>query len=264
MTATPPFDPRRFESAALHYRAGRIPYPPRLIRRIAELVGLRESHRVLDLGCGPGQLAIAFSFFAGEVVGVDPEPQMLAVASHAAQGLAANVRFREGSSFDLDPALGRFRLVTMGRSFHWMDRADTLRKLDEMIDPGGAVALFGDHHLDVPENEWHREWRTVIDHYARDDAGRGRRREPSWLSHERVLLASPFAHLERISVIGRHVSNVASLIERARSMSSLSRERIGERLDDLERDLKTLLTRAASDGVLTEIIEWTVLSGRRD
>ena len=68
MTATPPFDPRRFESAALHYRAGRIPYPPRLIRRIAELVGLRESHRVLDLGCGPGQLAIAFSFFAGEVV----------------------------------------------------------------------------------------------------------------------------------------------------------------------------------------------------
>jgi SAM-dependent methyltransferase len=208
---------------------------------------------VLDLGCGPGQLAIAFGFFAGEVVGVDPEPQMLAVASNAAQGLTPNVRFREGSSFDLDPALGRFRLVTMGRSFHWMDRVDTLRKLDEMIDPEGAVALFGDHHLDVSENEWHREWRTVIDHYAGDDASRGGRRDPSWLSHERVLLASPFAHLERISVIGRHV----------RSMSSLSRERIGERLDDLERNLKTSLIRAASDGMLTELIEWTVLSGRR-
>jgi predicted RNA methylase len=70
MTGTSPFDPHRFETAALHYRAGRIPYPPRLIRRIAEVVGLREDHRVLDLGCGPGQLAIAFGFFAGEVVGV--------------------------------------------------------------------------------------------------------------------------------------------------------------------------------------------------
>ena len=65
----------------------------------------------------------------------------------------------------------------------------------------------------------------------------------------------PFSHLERISVIGRHVSSVSSLIARARSMSSLSRERIGERVDDLERDLKTLLARAASDGMLTEIIE---------
>ena len=87
MTATPPFDPRRFESAALHYRAGRIPYPPRLIRRIAELVGLRESHRVLDLGCGPGQLAIAFGFFAGEVVGVDP-------AANACSRIACRARPR--------------------------------------------------------------------------------------------------------------------------------------------------------------------------
>ena len=98
MTATPPFDPRRFESAALHYRAARIPYPPRLIRRIAEVMGPRDSHRVLDLGCGPGQLAIAFGFFAGEVVGVDPEPQMLAVASLAAQGLASET-FEDGRSF---------------------------------------------------------------------------------------------------------------------------------------------------------------------
>jgi cyclopropane fatty-acyl-phospholipid synthase-like methyltransferase len=27
------------------------------------LVGLREDHRVLDLGCGPGQLAIGFGYF---------------------------------------------------------------------------------------------------------------------------------------------------------------------------------------------------------
>jgi hypothetical protein len=45
----PPFDPDRFREAAAYYRGGRIPYPPRLIRRVAEVVGLREDHRVLDL-----------------------------------------------------------------------------------------------------------------------------------------------------------------------------------------------------------------------
>jgi ubiquinone/menaquinone biosynthesis C-methylase UbiE len=58
-----------------------------LIRRVADVVGLREDHRVLDLGRGPGQLAIGFGYFAGEVIGVDPEPRMLAPGANAAQGL---------------------------------------------------------------------------------------------------------------------------------------------------------------------------------
>ena len=33
--------------------------------------------RVLDLGCGPGTLAIPMAGFAGEVVAVDVEPEML-------------------------------------------------------------------------------------------------------------------------------------------------------------------------------------------
>jgi 2-polyprenyl-3-methyl-5-hydroxy-6-metoxy-1,4-benzoquinol methylase len=111
------FEPHRFQNAATHYRRGRTPYPPKLIRRVAEVMELREQHRVLDLGCGPGQLAIGFAYFCGEVIGIDPEPQMLAIASSAAEGLAPNVTFRLGSSFELDRALGSFRLVTMGRSF---------------------------------------------------------------------------------------------------------------------------------------------------
>jgi cyclopropane fatty-acyl-phospholipid synthase-like methyltransferase len=45
-----------------------------LIRRVADVVGLREDHRVLDLGCGPGQLAIGFGYFAGEVIGAPACP----------------------------------------------------------------------------------------------------------------------------------------------------------------------------------------------
>jgi len=68
---------RRFRSAAQYYLAGRPFYSSLLIRRV---VGLNATHRVLDLGCGPGQLAAAFGPFVGEVIALDPEPEMLEIA----------------------------------------------------------------------------------------------------------------------------------------------------------------------------------------
>jgi hypothetical protein len=165
----------------------------------------------------------------------------LQIGARAAEGLTPNVTFRLGSSFELDRALGSFRLVTMGRSFHWMDRAETLRTLDGMIDSGGAVALFRESHVDVQENDWYQEWRIITARYAKDDPARTQRHDSRWLSHEQVLLSSPFSRLETVSFIGRHLTTVDGLIERARSMSSLVRERIGEQSDQLEQDLRMLL-----------------------
>src|SRR5689334_4893420 len=113
-----PLDPDRYRTAAAHYEQGRVPYAPELIRRVAEVTGLRPRHRVLDLGCGPGPLARRFAPLAREVVAMDPTPEMLS-AARALAGTATNIRFVAGSSYDLGPALGSFHLVVMGRSFHW-------------------------------------------------------------------------------------------------------------------------------------------------
>ncbi|MGH7068588.1 MAG: class I SAM-dependent methyltransferase, partial [Acetobacteraceae bacterium] len=226
-------------------------------------VGLGDADRVLDLGCGPGQLAIGFGYLAGDVIGLDPEPRMLAAATAAALGLSPNVQFRQGSSYSLDATLGRFRLITMGRSFHWMDRAATLDRLDEMTERDGAVALFHDTHLEVPENDWRKRWREIIERYASDDPLRQRRRAGTWRSHEAILLESPFCRLERVSLVERLVSTNATLIERALSMSSTSRARIGERVDSLLQDLSRLLAEVAPSGTVTEVLEWSALIARR-
>jgi hypothetical protein len=52
-----------------------------------------------------------------------------------------NVGFVLGSSHDLSPAMGEFRVATMGESFHWIDRDQVLATLYEMIAEGGGVAL---------------------------------------------------------------------------------------------------------------------------
>ena len=149
--AATPFTPERYRSA--HYEHGRIPYAPSLIRRVAEVTGLGSEHRVLDLGCGPGPLARGFAPLVREVVAIDPSPEMLSEARVLA-GQGSNIRFVTGSSYEVDPVLGHFHLAVMGRSFHWMDRVDTLMRLDKTIESAGAVALFYDSAPSIPANAW--------------------------------------------------------------------------------------------------------------
>ena len=59
------------------------------------------------------------------------------------------------------PVTSDFHLVVMGRSVHWMDRVDTLTRLDRMIEPAGAVALFHDSAPAIPANGWRKVWHDI-------------------------------------------------------------------------------------------------------
>lgn len=263
MVVPVPFQPRRFQSAAQHYLAGRPPYAERLIALVAERCRLRRNHRLLDLGCGPGQLAVAFAPLVGRVLAIDPEPEMRRIAAEAAAAAGVMIEIVAGSSYDLGPHLGRVRLVTIGRAFHWMDRVDTLRRLAEIVEPEGAVALFTDEHPKLPDNRWLRDYQALLDRYAEGDTVRARIESPDWIPHEAMLLDSPFAALERIGVIERRQTPVDRLIDRAFSMSSSSPERLGPRAADLVGELRAFLAKIAVDGLVTEVIESEALIARR-
>lgn len=263
MTATIPFDAHRFRTAAAHYLAGRPPYAPLLIQRVAAACELTRSHRILDLGCGPGQLAVAFAPSASEVVAVDPEPEMLRAAAENAAAAGVRIRFVEGSSYDLKPELGRFRLVTIGRAFHWMDRTETLLLLDTMVEADGVIALFADRHPDVPDNRWRHDYEDLIYRYTEGDSVRGLRKSPAWLRHEAVLLDSPFGRLERISVIERRRVSVESLVDRVLSMSTASRDRLGDKAEALAEEIRAAMMRIATAEGITEVVESEALLARR-
>jgi SAM-dependent methyltransferase len=150
---------RRFRTAAKYYLSGRPAYAPLLIQRVVELCALNGAHRILDLDCGPGQFAMAFAPFVTEVTALEPEAEMLEVARQSASSACPNVLFIQGGSGDVSLDLGRFQAATIGRAFHWMDRAQTLKVLNGMIELEGTVVLFGDSHpgschkLLVPKSE---------------------------------------------------------------------------------------------------------------
>ena len=261
MTERTLYYPERFKDASRYYTTGRPTYPRLLARRVADLIGLSESD-VLDLGTGPGFLAIDFAPFAKAVVAVDPAPEMLAAAARNAEVAGVAIQWVQGSSYDLGPHLGRFKLVTIGRAFHWMDRAATLEALEPLVDAGGAVALFGESYPEVPANAWHAEFQAIIDSYSTEDPARPQIRAAP--KNETLLLSSAFDHLERVSVIETRRTPIERFVDRALSFASTWHGRPGTREDDLAVDIrKAISQRAAPDGTLLEVLEGQALIARR-
>jgi hypothetical protein len=208
-------------------------------------------------------LAGAFALAGAEVVAMDPEPEMLRIAEEKFGG-SGRISFVRGSSFDLSPALGRFRLVTMGRSFQWMDRVETLRWLDGMIDPGGAVVLFNSGHREAPEMNWIAPYRALVHRYAADDETHVKRRQPgAWVGNEAILLGSVFSVLDEVAVVERRLVSVEQLVRRALSRSSTTPERLGPAASRFATEIEALLRPMATEGVLPEVIATYALIARR-
>lgn len=258
------FEPRRFRSTVPYYARFRLAYPDSLILRVISLAALRRGDRVMDLGCGPGLLAIAFAKAGMEVVAVDPEPEMLAAARTAASEAQAHIETRTGSSFELPPDLSSFRLVAIGRAFHWMNRGETLEAFDRSLAADCAIALFDDDHPRTAENGWRFAVRDIGNRYGRSDSPHVvQARRSDYQTHEAVFLDSAFSRLVRVSEFVRRSLTADEIVGLAFSLSTSSRERLGERAGAFERDLRSALAVLSPTGTFTEIAELSALVATR-
>jgi SAM-dependent methyltransferase len=138
-----PYDPTIYLGCAAHYRAGRPPYSPDLEAVLIGELGLDGTGRLLDGGCGPGIIALRLAGLFDEVVGLDPDPDMLEEGRQQAEaGSVANIRWVCAWAEDLPAAApGPYRLVTFGQSFHWTDEHHVAEVIYDMLEPGGALAM---------------------------------------------------------------------------------------------------------------------------
>ncbi len=125
---------------------------------LAELSG--DIRRVLDVGCGPGAVAIAIArdLPAAEVTALDANPELLAHVdrvAHAA-GLGERIRTVVGDLDDDLPGLGSVDLVWAGMVVHHVaDPVVTLRRLHGVLEPGGTLVMveFGDAPSVLPDGD---------------------------------------------------------------------------------------------------------------
>ncbi|KAA0916187.1 class I SAM-dependent methyltransferase, partial [Streptomyces apricus] len=146
MTADWEWDDTLFLGAAAHYRRGRLPYAPGLADALAGALGLDGRGRLLDVGCGPGTVALTLAHLFAEVVGVDPDRGMIDEAAReaAVRGLDGRARWVRARAEELPAGLGTFDVAVFAQSFHWTDRGPVAATVRDMLRPGGALVHVSD------------------------------------------------------------------------------------------------------------------------
>ena len=110
---------------------------------LAGQIGLRPDDLVVDLGCVTGQLAVPLQRHCAAVIGVDPEPAMLAELRTRRAPKVICVLGDEHDLPRLHSACDRpVGAVVIGNALHWMDEADTFRAGAALLRPGGALAVI--------------------------------------------------------------------------------------------------------------------------
>ena len=115
-----------------------------VFERLRTAFGLDGTGRLLDLGCGTGDVARPLHADFEEVVGVDSSPEMIAEPRRQSTWAGiANIRWLCMLAEEISDQLGHFRLVTLGNSFHWMRRDEVLDKAYDLLEPGGGLGILG-------------------------------------------------------------------------------------------------------------------------
>ena len=114
-------------------------------RQLFEEAGVSQGMRVLDVGCGTGDVAFLAADLvgpSGEVVGVDRERTAVDWANARAHSRGTrNVKFVEGDPAEMefdqefDAIVGRLVLM------YYPDPVDTVRKLMRHVRPGGLIVF---------------------------------------------------------------------------------------------------------------------------
>lgn len=112
---------------------------------LVERLGITPGMRLLDVGCGPGDLTSQLADLVGEngsVVGIDPSAERIGLALAKSR---QNLSFFEGQAEDLSrfPSAS-FDIVFVNSTLHWVqDQGKALCECARVLKPGGRVGISG-------------------------------------------------------------------------------------------------------------------------
>lgn len=245
----------RFASTASLYEHLRPPYPSEFFRSVAHKLGVTKQSSLIDLGTGPGLLALGFGPYVGRVVGVDPEPAMLDAARLAASGAGRHLTLIEGKAETLPPDIGSFDIVTVGRALHWMDRAATLARLEELVACDGTILICASFSVTDGRNPWLDGYNEIRRRWSPaklwEEAGKGTRTHRDLPAFFR---GSEFQPTELITIESSHLVGLHDLAKRILTYSSSSPEALGDNVEAALRDVENHLVSFHRDYAIAETI----------
>jgi hypothetical protein len=245
----------RFASTVELYEQYRPPYPANFFRAVAERLRLSKQHALIDLGTGPGLLALGFARYVGHLTGVDPEPAMLAAAGAAAERAGVALTLIEGRAEDLPESVGRFDLVTIGRALHWMDRSALGALFGRLVAPQGTIAVCASFSARDGRNGWLDQYDTARRVWSNEKLwSESRLGERAHRDLASTLEGTGFHVGETVRAEATHEVGIADLALRVLTFSSSSPAALGDKVDAMLADVEARLAPFGHNGRLTETV----------
>lgn len=133
-----------FLSTASDYAAVRPEYPGALLERALRSAALRSGARLLEIGCGTGQLTGWLGQQGFAILALDRSEAMVAEGRYRF-GHVSGIRFEIGD-FDSFHAPGSFDGIVAATSFHWLDPATRVARCADHLGSDGALIILRHRH----------------------------------------------------------------------------------------------------------------------
>ncbi len=141
----------------------RPPYPPATFAALAGLIDLGLSPcRILDAGCGTGQMTAGLLPFVDHVDAVDLSSTMIAAGKQMPYGADPKITWVVGSIEDV-PLQPPYTLIVAAASLHWMPWQATLPRFAQVLAPEGYLALVENR---IQPSAWADELGPIMARYS--------------------------------------------------------------------------------------------------
>jgi len=250
-----------------YYARFRPGIPKEVIDIIVSYFNISPKDRVLDIGCGTGQVAFVMEGRCGEMVCLDPDSEMLKQARKLTKNSNLKLTWINQDSNGLQAIkseIGIFKVATICRAFHWMDQEQVLRDLNDLIKEDGGIAIFGDGSFWTGSEKWQQAVRKVVQKYLGEERRAGdktfKQSDERW---EDIIARSHFRFVKTRQVSIMRSWNVKSIIGWLFSSSFARPDYFGDQLSAFERDIKNTLLSLNPNGVFQEQAVFSVILASR-
>lgn len=253
-----------FQGTALYYARYRRPYPTEVINYLVETFNLNGEGGLLDVGCGTGQVFLPLASYFQEIVAIDADTQMIAIARQAAIELAIDqVQLHQMRAEELSEDFGKFRLATFGASFHWMDRLRVANRVYDLLGDGGGIAVLAYTGIHEGKTEWEAIICKMLEKWLGPKRRAGGGIYQQGERHQTALAQTRFGSATVHDLNVDEVWTTDEIIGFLYSTSYASKGVLGDQAEEFEAELRERLSRLQHDGLFHKSVEYTVISSRK-
>ena len=130
-----------FNEVAVEYDRNRPAYPDALVDQACEVAGITDGDRVLEIGCGTGQLTRSLLARGLRVTALEPGDQLILLAEENLKD-AGDVEFIHARLEDMRLPRESYETVFSASAIHWVDPDLSWQKIAEALAPNGTLALL--------------------------------------------------------------------------------------------------------------------------